>query len=257
MTNGMISAGPTLENRISGSPNCASSAAIVMSHIITSSQPPPRQWPCTEAMTGLRMSHGVISRATSSVSDSCQASALPLRAARAGLGLMSYPAENDRPSARSTTTLVAGSRSASCRRSTSLRLSSGLIALSLSPRLSVTIPILPSVVYSTRSGVIKVSSLTRARDEMSRAMRSHLLVHGESPPCRLGGSLAELPPVRSACPASSGRSLARLRVEDLSGEDSDNGNIMISYANSLEGKWHWHYNSHRHGHEAILREGDR
>ena len=60
--NGMISAGPTLEKRISGSPKSASSAAIVMSHIITISQPPPRQWPCTEAITGLRMSHGVISR---------------------------------------------------------------------------------------------------------------------------------------------------------------------------------------------------
>ncbi len=87
--NGMMSAGPTLEKRISGSPKSASSAAIVMSHIITISQPPPRQWPWTEAITGLRMSHGVISSATSSVSDSCQASALPLRAARAGFGLMS------------------------------------------------------------------------------------------------------------------------------------------------------------------------
>jgi hypothetical protein len=89
MMNGMTSAGPTFEKRISGSPNWASSAAIVTSHIIASSQPPPRQWPWTEAITGLRMSHGVISRATSSVSDSCHASALPLRAARAGLGPMS------------------------------------------------------------------------------------------------------------------------------------------------------------------------
>ena len=89
MMNGMMSAGPTLEKRISGSPNIASSAAIVISHIITSSQPPPRQWPRTEAITGFFMSQGVISSATSSVSDSCQASALPLRAARAGLGEMS------------------------------------------------------------------------------------------------------------------------------------------------------------------------
>jgi hypothetical protein len=42
-----------------------------------------------EAMTGFRMSHGVISSVTSSVSESCHASALPLRAARAGFGLMS------------------------------------------------------------------------------------------------------------------------------------------------------------------------
>ena len=85
----MMRAGPTLEKRISGSPKRASSAAMVRSHIITSSQPPPRQWPWTEAITGLRMSHGVISSRTSSVSDSCQASALPRRAARAGLGEMS------------------------------------------------------------------------------------------------------------------------------------------------------------------------
>src|SRR3989442_3993164 len=43
-------AGPTLEKRISGSPNTASSAAIVRSHIIANSQPPPRQWPWTEAI---------------------------------------------------------------------------------------------------------------------------------------------------------------------------------------------------------------
>ena len=41
------------------------------------------------AMTGFRMSHGVISSRTSSVSESCQASALPFRAARAGFGEMS------------------------------------------------------------------------------------------------------------------------------------------------------------------------
>ena len=87
--NGMTSAGPTLEKRISGSPNSASSAAMVRSHIITISQPPPRQWPCTEAITGFFMSHGVSSSATSSARDSCQASALPRRAARAGFGPMS------------------------------------------------------------------------------------------------------------------------------------------------------------------------
>jgi hypothetical protein len=45
MTNGSTSAGPTLEKRISGSPNSASSDAIARSHIIASSQLPPRQWP--------------------------------------------------------------------------------------------------------------------------------------------------------------------------------------------------------------------
>ena len=56
---------------------------------MASSQPPPRQWPCTEAITGFFMFHGVSSRVASSVSEACQASALPLRAARAGLGEMS------------------------------------------------------------------------------------------------------------------------------------------------------------------------
>ncbi len=62
---------------------------MARSHSIMSSQPPPRQWPWTDAITGFAMSHGVISSRMSSVSDSCQASALPRRAARAGLGEMS------------------------------------------------------------------------------------------------------------------------------------------------------------------------
>ena len=74
---------------ISGWPNCASSPATIMSHVIASSQPPPRQCPWTEAITGFLISHGVISSATSSVSDSCHASAFPRRSARAGLGAMS------------------------------------------------------------------------------------------------------------------------------------------------------------------------
>ncbi|PYP99481.1 MAG: hypothetical protein DMF83_30545 [Acidobacteria bacterium] len=89
MTHGMTITGPTLEKRISGSPKSASSAAIVRSQTIASSQPPPRQWPCTEAITGFFMFHGVSSRVASSVSEACQASALPRRAARAGLGEMS------------------------------------------------------------------------------------------------------------------------------------------------------------------------
>ena len=89
MTHGMTITGPTLENRIAGSPKSASSAAIVRSHTMASSQPPPRQWPCTEAMTGFFMVHGVSSSVASSVSEACHASALPLRAARAGFGEMS------------------------------------------------------------------------------------------------------------------------------------------------------------------------
>ena len=39
---------------ISGWPNFALSAAMMMSHIIASSQPPPRAKPATAAITGLR-----------------------------------------------------------------------------------------------------------------------------------------------------------------------------------------------------------
>ena len=89
MIQGMTMTGPTFEKRISGSPNSASSAAIVRSHTMASSQPPPRQCPCTEAITGFFMFHGVSSSAVSSLSEACHASALPLRAARAGFGEMS------------------------------------------------------------------------------------------------------------------------------------------------------------------------
>ena len=40
---------------ISGWPNFALSAAMIMSHIIASSQPPPSAKPATAAITGLRM----------------------------------------------------------------------------------------------------------------------------------------------------------------------------------------------------------
>ncbi len=39
---------------ISGWPNLAVSAAMIMSHIIATSQPPPRAKPATAAITGLR-----------------------------------------------------------------------------------------------------------------------------------------------------------------------------------------------------------
>ncbi len=60
MMNGISTAGPTCENSTSGSPNCASSAAMVRSQNIASSQPPPSACPCTEAITGLRSVQGVI-----------------------------------------------------------------------------------------------------------------------------------------------------------------------------------------------------
>ena len=60
----MTIAGPTLEKRTSGSPKVALSAAIVRSHSMTSSQPPPSTWPCTAAITGFFMVHGAISNSS-------------------------------------------------------------------------------------------------------------------------------------------------------------------------------------------------
>src|SRR5207237_3090877 len=58
MIAGMTIAGPTLENRTSGSAKVALSAAIVRSHSMTSSQPPPMTCPCTAAMTGFFICQG-------------------------------------------------------------------------------------------------------------------------------------------------------------------------------------------------------
>ncbi len=44
----------TMPSLISGWPNLAVSAAISMSHIIATSQPPPSAKPATAAITGLR-----------------------------------------------------------------------------------------------------------------------------------------------------------------------------------------------------------
>jgi len=49
----------------------ALSAAIVRSHSITNSQPPPSTWPCTEAITGFCISHGVISNSSSTARWAC------------------------------------------------------------------------------------------------------------------------------------------------------------------------------------------
>ena len=64
---------------------------------------------------------------------------------------MSNPTQKLRPSERSTTTLVAGSRSASRNRSHQACISFGLMALSFSGRFTVMIPTLPSASYRTRS----------------------------------------------------------------------------------------------------------
>jgi hypothetical protein len=50
--------GPACEKRISGSPNLASSAAMVRSQNMASSQPPPSACPRTEATTGFLMYQG-------------------------------------------------------------------------------------------------------------------------------------------------------------------------------------------------------
>src|SRR5258706_11191861 len=60
---GITKPGPACEYLLSGSPNIASSAAIVRSQNIASAQPAPSAWPCTEASTGLRMYQGISSSA--------------------------------------------------------------------------------------------------------------------------------------------------------------------------------------------------
>ncbi len=72
---GITTAGPRCENSISGSPNTALSAAMVRSQNIASSQPPPSTCPCTDAITGLRSVHGVISVRTLMPSRWCNFSA--------------------------------------------------------------------------------------------------------------------------------------------------------------------------------------
>src|ERR1041385_5466902 len=111
---GIAISGPMWEKRTSGSPNFASSAAMVRSHINASSQAPPSTWPCTEAITGLFSDQGARpkSRLRCSVASHTFGSAAPLSAPRSGEWPMSRPAEKLRPLARSTTTVVAGSSSA-------------------------------------------------------------------------------------------------------------------------------------------------
>src|SRR5580700_6104869 len=127
MIAGITIAGPTLEKRISGSPNTALSAAIVRSHSMTNSQPPPMTWPWTEAITGFCMFHGVISNS------SC--------GARCWCALIGS---------------LRQSASARAKASSNWRISSGLIALSLSGRFRVMTLTLSSTAYSTTGSAMAV-----------------------------------------------------------------------------------------------------
>ena len=143
--NGISTAGPTCENRTSGSPNSASSAAMVRSQNIASSQPPPSACPCTEAITGFFSVHGVIRQRmlTASRSRYFNASCRHGRSWPAPPPT-SKPTQKLRPSARSTITLVASSASARWRPDSIASRISIVSALSFSGRLSVTMPTLPS-----------------------------------------------------------------------------------------------------------------
>ena len=118
--------------RISGWPNCASSPAMIMSHAIASSQPPPRANPRTAAISGLRMARSSDHRSNSPPleSDSGVASAI---------SLMSAPAANARsPAPVMTMARTASSSSRACSASISCASRSKLRALSASGRRSVT-----------------------------------------------------------------------------------------------------------------------
>src|SRR5262249_27713699 len=171
-------AGPACENSTSGSPNCASSAAIVRSQNIASSQPPPSAWPCTEAITGLRSVQGVIRqrklvlRRAWYLSASCRQGCSPPPPPT------SKPTQKLRPAPRNTITLVAASSSARLRTCSSASLISIDNALSLSGRFSVTMPTLPSASYRTRSAAIVIAHCARPRQVWHPVLNSIALGPG-------------------------------------------------------------------------------
>src|SRR6516225_2383571 len=147
---GITIAGPTLAKRTSGSPNVALSAAMVRSHSITSSQPPPITCPWTEAITGFFIVHGSISNSSCGCRCSCaRVGSLRQSSFPGSLAEMSYPAQKLRPSARSSTTLVAASASARANAFVSCCCNSALMALSFSGRLSVMMLTFSSTSYKT------------------------------------------------------------------------------------------------------------
>src|SRR6516162_7708902 len=155
---GITIAGPTDEKRTSGSPKLALSAAIVRSHSITSSQPPPITCPWTEAITGFFIVHGSISNSSCGCRCSCaRVGSLRQSSFPGSLAEMSYPAQKLRPSARSSTTLVAGSASARVNAFVSSCCKSALMALSFSGRLSVMM-----LTFSSTSYKVTGSATVRA-----------------------------------------------------------------------------------------------
>src|SRR5580698_5926134 len=97
-------AAPSAPRSTSGSPNVASSLATIMSALPARPMPPPRQNPCTAAITGTAHSYTAANAAK-------QPRLAPISACGppALISLMSTPALNPRPSARRTTTRVLGS----------------------------------------------------------------------------------------------------------------------------------------------------
>ena len=147
MNHGITISGPRCENLTSGSPNFASSAAMVRSHIMASSHPPPSTWPCTEAITGLVADHGDMakSKLRCRIGSQVIASAAPVSLPRSGETPMSKPTQKLRPSARSTITEVVASSSARANAAMICSFIAELMALSLLVRSSVMMPTLSSV----------------------------------------------------------------------------------------------------------------
>src|SRR5262249_25619263 len=142
-----------------------------------SSQPPPSAWPCTEAITGLRSVHGVIRqrklvlRRAWYLSASCRQGCSPPPPT-------SKPTQKLRPAPRNRITLVAASSSAPLSTCSSASRISIDRALSLSGRLSVTMPTLPSDSYRTRSAAIVITHSARAREGWDPVSKSIALGPG-------------------------------------------------------------------------------
>ncbi len=154
-TNGISSVTGPEPNRISGSPNFASSVATMRSQAIASSHAPPRHQPRTAAITGFGRLQTRIVTSMSCASSSRQPRAPSMPDSFSGE--MSKPAENARPAPVSTTTLTSSSASARPSASWSPATISRLIALSLSGRLRVIQAAGPRRSYRTTSSVIRGS----------------------------------------------------------------------------------------------------
>ena len=137
MTQGIIMAVAGPAKRISGSPNKASSAAMVRSQSMVMTQPSPRACPCTEAMMGVCSSQMAVASLSPRLSRWCVWMAWWRSFSRSGsLRSTSWPAQKLLPSPRRTMTVTPRSWSAVSRASSSARDNARLRALRFSGRFS-------------------------------------------------------------------------------------------------------------------------